>query len=777
MTNETRMNHAILLISIAVLPFAMHITRFEANEAHRAGLLGILILFVVPFIPKAVREVKSHQKLLLYAIGFWCVVLVLSTVFSIHPLRSFIGSGLRRKGLLTHLTLVVGAFLVWRTSGKQLWYFFWVVSVLGAVEIVVESQLLENAERITGLLGWTTYTGGWLAVSTLWAVLGFIRQGYQDSSNLQRGVVIGSWLVIGLAFMLLGARASMLSLGAGLFLAGLIWAVLTGRRLILGGLIVVTVLSVSGISALSQIDWGDSALSKASLFQRLDFQVFDPFRQQVWQESQQIMIENPQLIRYDGELDSLHALRPLIGYGAEAFEPPYRMVKAGSIQVVEDELRTDRAHNIWYDTYIMHGWLGVIAIIMLYGAILTVSLKQLKLLNRWTVIDIAGGAILALLLTWGTQFIPMAITFGMIGGLLVGILQSGLTTRFECGKDIFPTRTWLALSILIAHIIEIQFGFVTIATSWIPWLAIGLLLFNTDEEVPSLTIPNWVWLTIAGAFIIRMPLDHWTFNGVLLLVALGITILWSRLSRNQWITLAIIWGGSALNWMIPDPQLAVLWDVVLLLIMLWMFYGSQAGSVNIDLTPKNLLLGLFIILAIGIWSLDILAGIHRLQAETFVADERIEHLGIAVRLRPYDERLWYEAGSANLDFGIALNDGKSIGNAIFQLEQAVHLHGYYGPYVARLANLEVNLALGTDNFEEHALLARQYFEHSTQMWSQSSEFWREWARFEWEIMDDVEKAVELIEEALRLSPNNESAKQLKTGVATLCFRLMQQHSS
>lgn len=761
MTSDTRMNHAILLISIMVLPFAMHITRFEANEAHRAGLLGILILFIVPFIPTAVREVKSHQRLILTAMGFWCVILILSTILSIHPLRSFIGSGLRRMGLLTHLALVAGAFLMWRTSGKRLWYFFWIVSVLGSVEAIMESQFLDTTDRIEGLFGWTTYTGGWLALSTLWSVLGFFSQGYQDSSKLQRVIVIGSWLVIGLAFVLLGARASMLSLFAGLFLAGLIWAVITGRRLILGGLIVISLLGSGGIYALSQLDWGDSALSQASLFHRLDFQVFDPFRQHVWRESQEIMIQNPQLIRYDGEVDPFYVLRPIIGYGAEGFEPPYRMVKIDEGKVVGDELRTDRAHNVWYDTYIMHGWLGVLATLGIYGAVIYVSLKQLHLLNAWIIVDVIGGAILALLLSWGTQFIPMSVTFGVIGGFIVGILQSGFTTKFTVTHPTFPTQVWLSLSLFIAHIIEIQFGFVTIATSWIPWLAIGLLLFPPDEDAGSIAIPHWVWLTIAGAFIVRMPLGHWEFNAVLLVMALGITLMWSRLSRKQWVTLTVIWLGSAVNWLMPAPELAVLWDIVLLFVMVWIIYGSQADTIDFTLTPKIILVGFLIMIAVGIWSLDILAGIHRLQADTFVANDRIDHLNIAVRLRPYDDGLWYEAGSANLDFGVFSQDGKYVGQAVSQLGQAVHLHGYYGPYVARLANLEANLALGTTNFEEHARLAEQYFERATYLWSQSSEFWREWARFEWEIMKNGDKAMQYINEALKISPYDENLKQLR----------------
>jgi len=760
MTKDSRLHYAILLISIAVLPFMVHITRFEANEAHRAGLLGVLVLFTVPMIPTVIKSVPKSRRLLLFAIAIWCGVLVASSVFSIHPLRSLIGEGDRRMGLLTHLTFVAGAFLMWRVSGKHLWYFFWIVSVLGSVQVLLESQTLQGADRIYGFFGWTTFTGGWLALTTIWAVVGFLIDGYKNSTVLQRFVVMGSWGIIALAMVLLGTRAASLSLFIGLFVAGLVWTVLTDRRWILLGLVGITLLLASGVYGLSQINWGDSALSEASLFQRLNFQVFDPFRQEIWLDSQKILTENPTLLRYDGTLDPLSSLRPVLGYGAEAFEPPQRLVNVGNLKTIDDSIRTDRAHNLWYDTAIMHGGLGILAMLGVYLSALYVCLKQLRLLNQWVVIDMVGGGFISLLFTWGTQFIPMGMTIGFIGGLLVGIIQTGFISKFEL--DSIPSHPWLALSLLVAHIIEIQFGFVTIATTWIPWLAIGLLLFEEVDNPIPYSIPRWVWLTVAGAFILRMPLGNFAFNIMLLIVATLLTLLWARLTRNQIITLAIIWGLSASNWLIPIPQLAVLWDVALLGVMLWMFYGAQADSIDLNLNTSTLVSGLLIVIAVGIWGLDILSGVYRLQAtQAVLSAERATAYNTAVRLRPYDDRLWFNAGITNLELGLQTNDGLAVGNAVIQLNQAVNLHGYYGLYVNNLARLEANLAIGTDNFETHAQLAQQYYERSVLMWSQVGEFWREWARFEWEIMGNADRAMELFDEAVRLDSNDLESQRLR----------------
>ncbi len=758
MSTHSRLHHAILLISIAIFPFVAHITRAEANEAHRAGLLGILILFTLPLIPQVINHVPSSRRILLYAIAFWCVVLVLSSVSSIHPLRSIIGDGQRRIGLLTHLTFVAGAFLMWRTSGKKLWYFFWIVSILGATQAILEAQTLEGVDRIYGLYGWTTFTGGWLALSSLWAILGFLIHGYHESSRLQRAIVIGSWGIIGVAFILLGTRAASLALFIGLFTAGIIWASLCNKRWILFSIVGVTLLSSSGFYFLSQVDWGETSLSQASLFQRLNFQVFDPFRQEVWSDSQKIMLHNPVLLRADGQDDPMSAIRPLVGYGLEAFEPPLRMVNIGNIKTVDDSIRTDRAHNIWYDTYVMQGWLGVIALAGIYLSAFYVSLKKLKLLNIWIIVDVVGGAGIALMLTWGTQFIPMSVTFGMLGGLLLGVIQTGITTKFI--GDSIPTRAWIALPLLIAHLIELQFGFITVATTWIPWLVIGLLLFDEVEDV-QFKVPNWVWLAIAGAFIVRIPLDSTLFNIILLSVAVVITALWEDIEIKQWMTIGIIWLLSSLNWIVPVPQLAILWDIILLFLMLWMFYGSQEDNIEIKLNSSSILMGIIIFIAVGIWTLDILAGIYRLEAlSTPLQDKKTDALNIAVRLRPYDDRLWHDAGATNLDLGLITNNGLAVGNAIIQLNQAVILHPYYGLYVNNLARLEANLAIGTKDFDKHAQLAQQYYERATIMWSQVGELWREWARFEWDVMDNRNKALILIEEALRLSPRDTEAIQL-----------------
>lgn len=760
MTNASRLHYAILLISIAVLPFLVHITRYEANEAHRAGMLGILMLFIVPSIPQVIRDVPKSRRSVLYALALWCGVLVVSTLLSIHPVRSLFGDGDRRLGLLTHLTLVAGVFLLWRLSSKHLWYFFWIASVLVSIQVILESFTLGEGERIYGLFGWTTFTGGWLALATIWAILGFLQNGYAQSNHLQRGIVIASWGVIAIAFVMLGTRAASLSLFIGLFIAGLVWAILNNRRWILFAIIGITLLASSGVYILSQINWGDSSLSEASLFNRLNFQVFDPFRQEIWLDTQKIMIENPVLLRFDGSHDSLSGLRPLLGYGAETFEPPQRLVNIGNLKTVENFIRTDRAHNIWYDTFIMHGWLGVIAIAGIYLTTIFVALKNLRLLNQWVIIDMVGGALISILFTWGTQFIPMGMTIGMIGGLIIGIIQTGLTRKFEINE--FPIRSWLALTLLVAHIIEVQFGFITIATAWIPFLAIGLLLFEDDPDAQHSPIPHWVWLAIAGAFITRMPLGNFAFNIILLVVALVLVLVWAGLTRKQVLTIAVIWSISGANWLMPSPQIAVLWDIGLLGVMIWIFYGAQSERIDINLNTQAIVTGLLILLAGGIWALDIVAGTYRLQAvQDVFGSNIIPAYNSAVRLRPYDDHLWFNASMANLEYGLRANDGVAVGNAINQLHQAINLHSYYGLYVNNLARLEANLAIGTENFEEHAILAQQYYERSVLMWSQVGEFWREWGRFEWEIMGDKDKALMLIEEALRLAQDDREAQQLR----------------
>lgn len=767
MANQSRLHYVILLISIAVLPFVVHITRIGENEAHRAGILGILILFIVPMIPKVIHDIPQSRRLLLYALAMWCAVVILSTVFSIHPLRSLLGDGERRMGLLTHMVLVAGAFLMWRVPSKQLWYFFWITSVIIAVQVILESQTLVGpnrifgTERIYGLFGWTTFTGGWLALATLWAVLGFLQYGYAQSNWLQRSIVIASWGVIALGFILLGTRAASLSLFVGLFVAGLIWAILKGHRWLLFGCIGLTLLASSGVYVLSQIDWGDSALSQTSLFNRLDFQVFDPFRQEIWLDSQKIMIENPELINVDGTTDPYTGLRPILGYGAEAFEPPQRMINIGNLITVDNSLRADRAHNIWYDTFVMHGWLGVISIVSIYVSALYIALKQLDLLSRWIVIDTISGALISILFTWDTQFIPMGLTIGALGGLIVGIIQTGLTNKFDV--DNFPTQSWLAFALLVAHIIEIQFGFITISTTWIPFLAIGLLLFEktSDEQLMPLT-PHWVWLAIAGTFIIRTQSDNIIFNIILLIAALVLVIPWTKLTVKQVVSVAILWGLSGANWLVLIPQATVIWDVALFVVMLWMFFGFQRSNITVHLNTFTVIGGMLIVLSIGIWAMDIVASTYKRQAlQTIFVEEKVSAYNIAVRLRPYDDRMWFNAGVTNLEFGLQNSDGQAIGNSIFQLNQANNLHSYYGLYVNNLARLEANLAIGTSEFDTYAQLARQHYEISTRMWSQVGEFWREWARFEWEIMGDSQKALELIKTAFRLSPDDRETRNLR----------------
>lgn len=760
MAFSPKLTQAILLIIIVVMPIAHHISRFEANEAHRAGLLSILIIGVSIHIPTLIPKLKQAQKMLLFSIAFYILALVISTAFSLSPIHSLFGDSIRRMGLLTHLSVIAVIFLMWGVSGKQLWFYLWIGALLIATQIFLETtELNEALIRIQGLFGWGTFTGGWLMAATIWTVIGFFAYGYQKVSSTQRGFVVGSILIIGFAFIILGSRAAALGTVIGLFFAGWIWAVKTRQRRLLLAVVGLVIVVGGSIFALSRIQYVDSPLSSTFLLQRLKFPVLGSFREQIWQDSMKIVVTNPQLTRYDGSTDALWRFRPFVGYGAELFEVPHRATTLSNIPAVVNTLSVDRAHNIWYDTYIAHGILGCIGLVSVYLMAIGVALKRLKLLNRRTILSSMIGCALGILFTPSIAFVPVTATFGTVGGLGFGIF---LSFYFYSPSDTsLSVNALIAISVLIAHIIEAQFGFITVATALIPWLAIGLLFVDEQNQDDLRSIPQWVWLSIVGAFVIRIPLGNVLHNGLLLIVALSVYLLWERTHRDKLLFVCIIWGIATLNWVIKSPELTLLWDIGLLVIAILLIYTSQVDSITITLNMQTTVFGFFFLLISVIWCMDILAGNYRLlSTRTALAVDRLHYINSSSILRPYDFQLLRLASSENLSYGVLAKDNLALGRSINLLRQSITINGFNSDATIALALLESQLAVVTDEREMHIERAKLYFSSATMMWRQAGSYWREWARFELEIVGDVDSAKEKIAHAIRLMPDDPSTLKL-----------------
>jgi hypothetical protein len=710
-SNQTILK-VIAFFSIALLPFDFQPLRYEPFEPHRAGLLALLALTALPFV--SLPKPDKHTRWLLWSALAWIVTLILSSIFSLSPAESLGGDVVREMGLWTQLALIGGGLLIGaRLDFQQAWRWFWLAGVGVAAYTLLESigmlVIVEQTSRPGGTLGVATYTGGWLMLALLWAGIGWL-----SSSNLgsRARVIFGAGLALMLAALLVtGARGALLGLAAGMVMAGF---VILRQRGLQRWMI--------GMAALVMVALGVVFLTRSGNEESMRF------RQEMWASALHIVREWPSLPNLQGETDQRPYLRPLVGYGLEMFEPPHRLYIMPALRPYIINQNPDRAHNDALDTLVMTGWLGLLARYALWGSALWLAFKGV-------------------------------------------FSQKADDVK---GEIHFPSLA--ALSVITAHLAELQFGFTTIATSWPAYLALGLLItansgLNADKArlVPTTAVSSWQWLAIAGALLIRSFAVMQTHPaGVILLLAVMslATYLSAPFRVTRWLWIGVGWLAVFSIGQLTQPEGAALFDVVLLVgglglliftqVKGWQMWTHTSASLQVGFWAVTFALALFF------WGREITADIY-LGSGFYLPsmDERADLLNSAAQLRPWDADLLIEAGDAALQASMDADtpDAGRLAQAQGLMERAVQLNGYDAGHLARLGILRANLSL-VSNYPAYSAAADQAFAASAALYPGEVSLWRAWAQFALQVQHDPQRAQALIQEALRVEPENFEAQTL-----------------
>jgi O-antigen ligase len=750
-----RLQTAILIISVALLPLDFQPLRFEPHEPHRAGLLIILVLLAFPTF----RRLRFSP--LLIAVVIWCIALLLSTIFALSPSRALWGDLIRRMGLLTQLALVAGVFFGAAPNPSRLWRWFWLAGVIVAVYVCLQSvgliPGLHPDNRPSGPLGVPTFTGGWLVLAGLWAALGMMRE---TIPQFWRKLAFACGLALMLiALILTESRGAALALAVGCTTAALLWAAVHRARWLALAIPILLLLLVGGVVAITHLNWNDTPLSNFPLIGRLKPAAPDlprQTREAVWANSLALVREWPVLTNIDGVADQWHSLRPLVGYGHETFEFLLRPAMPG-------ERAIDRAHNDWLDTLLTTGWFGLLARLTLWLAAWWAGLKRLRLNYRGILLASLAGPLVAAILFLNTALLPVAMTFGALVGCWLSLLWTALR-RAHFSVE-FDGSTWLALTVLTAHIADLQFSFVTVATAWPVWLAIGLLLkpAPVHDDMSADTNLYWVWTGLAGAFLLRAGV----FIGAsglalfLLLLVLAAT-LWiaSPIPRIQWRWIVLFWASGWLA-TIGTTEIIALWDIALISISLLLV---AKGSL-VSFKPRPVLLAWLapIWIVLVIWARDIAADIYLTRAMQLPDLPAASEIRPAISLRPWDDRLLAAAGNLALRAAVSTSDmsvTEWLTLARNDLAQAAALNGYDANYAYLLALTEEQFALISPNGDDHIDRADAYFAAATRLWPTQADFWREWARFTFDLRADAILAYDRVQHAIRLDPTDSASHAL-----------------
>lgn len=765
---------AITFTAVVILPLDFQPLRFEPFEPHHAGLLALLVFFALPFIqfPRPTYETRW----LLWVALIWCAALMISTILALSPAQALSGDLIRKMGLWTRLALIGGGLLL----GSQLelakvWRWFWLAGVTVAVYIILQALNVliigTDSARPAGPLGLATYSGGWLMLAILWSGIGLL--GEASLIRWRRGVFFAGIALMLLALIVTEARAASIGLAVGVFTAGLTWNSRSERNVRRLYVLLAVLLAgvVSGIILLGRYNAG----------QRQDFTL--RFREEMWTSALQVVREWPALRDVRGTTDPWQTLRPLIGYGLELFEPPHRPYIEPTLRPYIVNQVPDRAHNDWLDTLVMTGWLGTVARTALWLSVIWLALKRSGLWHPLAFVFMLSGTLVAAAFTWSSPWFPVAVTIGLIGGLWLWLLAaSWWPARFglqniEAASSLMSI---LVLAILTAHLAELQFGFTTIATAWPAYLALGLLLAEplaapeTNANKPrssrhkrALTTPLyedshllWSGLAVAGAVLIRsLTIVSASITVYLLLLSImaAATYFLTPIPLRAWGIIALAW---ALGWVAGQshgPEIVAVWDVIILVGGLGLMIAPAFREVRFK--PIGAFYGVMFVVVLFFWGRDIAADVD-LGIGLYAPDslQRAEMLNQAAQLRPWDGGLLVEAGDAALEAGMNAQppDSEWLVKARTWMERAVELHGYDAIYVSRLGVLRANLAL-VSNDPAFADSANVAFTAAARLWPGEVSIWREWARFTLQVREDPSRALELVQQALRVEPDNHEA--------------------
>ena len=203
-----------------------------------------------------------------------------------------------------------------------------------------------------------------------------------------------------------------------------------------------------------------------------------------------------------GHPDSFNALRPLVGYGPESMYVAYNGFYPPLLGHYESRTASpDRSHNETMDSLVITGLLGFVAYLWLFGSVFYFALKWMGFLpddwRRWLFFGLlAGGAIVATAIIVpliAPHFFCLSIPIGIVIGLVLYLVIYAFSEwKTEPGTLSFHPHFILLASLLttvVAHFVEINFGIAIASTRTTFWacaailVVVGLNLISEREPV------------------------------------------------------------------------------------------------------------------------------------------------------------------------------------------------------------------------------------------------------------------------------------------------------
>lgn len=222
-------------------------------------------------------------------------------------------------------------------------------------------------------------------------------------------------------------------------------------------------------------------------------------RSMVWQGMSRLATPHAPLPSPNGGSDRFNFLRPLVGYGPESIQYAYESFYNPQTFVIESRtILFDRAHNEFWDAINFYGLLGFLAEYGFFLSAFYFSLKWLGILpsrrerNLYWILSLSGGVLggLVIVLVMGAGFLGLGLPVGLLAGPLGLLLLHLFRREAPPTSNLAPWQATLVMAFfaaILSHYVEVLFG-ITVETSLLVlWTYVALLLI-TGFILPNTTV-------------------------------------------------------------------------------------------------------------------------------------------------------------------------------------------------------------------------------------------------------------------------------------------------
>ena len=459
------------------------------------------------------KRIASQPLILLSAA--LAIIYILSSLFSISPRISLLGTYQRYEGLSVLLAYIL-LFGLTASNLKSRQQVDRLISTVAAVSFIVDFYaLLQHfgfdsinwaefnvTDRNLSTIGHPIFLAAFLGL-TLMLLLGriiFLIHSYRKMvrshvSMLILATLYGIVAVLNLlSIWYSGSRGPLIALLFGLFFFVLSILIYFQLRRVFFIFAAISILFLGFITVLNIQNGPLSALRDKPFIGPLGH-IFDAetgtgrTRVLIWNGAMRLVLpHDPIRIPNTDSVDRWNNIRPLVGYGPSTLSLVYEDYYLPEMFSMESyDLLHDHAHNEFWDVLALYGVFGFIVEYGFFLSLIYFSLKSLgwiasaQEIKLYWLLSLLGGLIGGLLALGllGAEYLGLGIPLGLLLGA-VAILFTNMLRR-----DMVPsqkTDLWRdmilvsALALIVSHYVEILFGIPVLSTRIIFWSACGILL-------------------------------------------------------------------------------------------------------------------------------------------------------------------------------------------------------------------------------------------------------------------------------------------------------------